>query len=404
MFLLKNVFILLLFVIFIFRFFTAPTVNDFQKDYKTKAVLINPIQIKDSQVVLYTTKNHKIVSYSVPKELEVGDIIQVSGDKYYDNIYTDGVEIIGKSKLRKLYKFKVFLIDLANLYLPQPHSSLFNGIMWGTKPDISDDFRGKLVLVGIIHIVVVSGYNLSIIFSLALVSLRRFGLKTSTFFGVLLALIYSLLVGFDPPIIRALIMGLLMAVGKVYGQVIHVLYLLIVSALLMLVLNPSLTTSVSFQLTVSATMGILLFSEPLNKILKSRKWFLSFPKLIQEDLIASFSAQISVMPLIVFYFNGVSWVSFIINPLILWMVPLSMFLGAIFLVFASINMVGLASFSAYILQSCLTIIIDFVNFFASIPNTYAVLNVTVLNVITFYIFVFFFYLYVKKVSEKYAGE
>lgn len=388
--------LIFLLAMFVARYFTVPSTPNIQENFETEVTLISPIQIKDSQVVLYTSGNYKVLSYHVSKNIEVGDILKISGVKYYSNIYADKIELKGPSTFKSLFQFKSHLVNKSNSYLREPHSSLFNGIMWGTKPDISDDFHDKLIRVGIIHIVVVSGYNISILFSVALKSLSRFGLKYSIALGILLAFIYSLIVGFDPPVVRALIMGVLLGIGRAYGQVKSVIYVLIVTVLFMLIYRPMLLYSVSLQLTFSATLGILLLTDFLKNLLEKHLWFVSLPQVIQEDLMASIGAQIFVIPLLLYYFDGISLVSFILNPLILWTIPLIMALGGLFLVFAVLELIEISLVLAYILTSFLGFVIKFVNFFSFIPKGYIQTEFGIFHLICSYTFIFAVYFYMTK--------
>lgn len=392
--------LILLILVFSFRFLTITKSPNIQENFETEVTLINPLQVNDSQIVLYTSGNYKVLSYRVPSHLEVGDKIKLVGDKYYSNIYADNVEVIGPSRFKRLYEFKNHLITQSNTHLPEPHASLFNGIMWGTKPDVSDDFRNKLIAVGIIHIIVVSGYNISILFSVALKSFSKFGLRYSVAFGILLSLIYALVVGFDPPVVRALLMGVLLGVGRAYGQVKNVTYVLFVSVLLMLIYTPSLIYSVSLQLTFFATLGILLLTDLLKKPLTRHFWFNSLPEVIQEDFLASISAQIFVIPLLLYYFKGISLVSFIINPLILWTIPLIMVLGAVFLMSSLLGIAEVALLLSYVLTAFLGLVIKFVNFFSFIPKGYVTFDFNIYYLVLCYLFIFTAYYYLSKGQKK----
>ncbi|MGN1098120.1 MAG: ComEC/Rec2 family competence protein, partial [Clostridia bacterium] len=105
----------------------------------------------------------------------------------------------------------------------------------------------------------------------------------------------------------------------------------------MLLFNPMLIYSVGFQLSVSATLGILLFAEPLlaglSKIL---------PRLtaVKQIIAVSISAQLGAFPIIVYAFNCVSVYSLLSNLLVVPMLTFIMISGLLLAAFGKISFLG----------------------------------------------------------------
>jgi competence protein ComEC len=154
--------------------------------------------------------------------------------------------------------------------------------------------------------------------------------------ALLVTFIYAIISGFEPPVIRAWIMGSIAAWGKYYGRSLDGARILFFSALLMVLINPEFLFSLSFQLSFMATLSLCLFSEPISILV--RKCFGNKRFFLVEDLTSTLSAQILVWPIISNTFGTVSIISPIANPLILWTVPISTVLGIAMLLLTFISM------------------------------------------------------------------
>ncbi len=216
-----------------------------------------------------------------------------------------------------------FFTSVINQYLPEPHSSLLNGILFGVPVKTSHIFYEQLKAVGLLHIVVLSGMNISILSAIIISLTRSFGRKISLVLSILGTIIFVIFVGPQAPIVRAGIMGILTSVSISQGRRTHGVYLLFLSALVILLVKPRWLTTISFQLSYGATMGIMLFGGYTFK-----KQSTGAGRLIQalkKDFRTSLAAQIFTAPIIFFYFKQISilapistiLVSFLIAPLMI---------------------------------------------------------------------------------------
>lgn len=220
---------------------------------------------------------------------------------------------------------KQHLSERARKFLPSPHSELVLGMTIGVD-DLSKSprFKDALKRTGTIHVVVVSGFNMSLIAGYALkifgspYKVKNLILTIITTFG------YAAFTGFEPPVLRAWVMSSFMLVGKFSGRLLNSLRLLVVSYFGVLLINPGNFFSASTYLSFLATFGLIVFADPVEsfllKLLK-HKWS------ILGDFSASFAAQIMVWPLISGMFGQVSLISLVVNALVLWTVPITTVLG-----------------------------------------------------------------------------
>lgn len=216
-----------------------------------------------------------------------------------------------------------YFTSVINHYLPEPQSSLLNGILFGVPVRTSRVFYEQLKAVGLLHIVVLSGMNITILSAIILSFTRSFGRKISLLLSILGTIIFILFVGPQAPIVRAGIMGILTSVSITFGRRTHGIYLLFLSAVAILLLKPVWLTTVSFQLSYGATLGIMLFGAYHSK--KTQSGMRSFINAILKDFRTSLAAQVFTAPIIFFYFKQISLlapistllVSFLIAPLMI---------------------------------------------------------------------------------------
>ena len=213
---------------------------------------------------------------------------------------------------------------------PSPHSELLLGLTIGIdRLHKVPSFKQALIDTGTIHVVVVSGYNISLCFMLLYVLIGKSYSRSKVLLGIVLTFFYALLSGFEPPIVRAWIMGALLILSSYYGRGVSGILVLVISALSMIVFTPPVIYSLSFILSFSATLSLMLFTEPLNKLLS--KTFLSrLP--IYNDLVSTCAAQVLVWPIISYFFGRISIFSPLFNALTLWTIPISTLLASIWVV------------------------------------------------------------------------
>ncbi len=251
-------------------------------------------------------------------------------------------------------KWRQSLSHKINILLPEPQASLLKGILLGVKSDLSPDFYDALKRTGTLHVIVASGYNISFISGLIIPLLRFLGRRLSLVTALGLLYFYSLLAGGDPPIMRALLMGSLVCIGDYLGRPSAALRLLLVSALIMLMLDPLLVGDLSFQLSFLATLSLISVAPILKRLA---------PNIRLGDFWDSLASQLLVWPLIAFNFQTVSVWSPLTNLLVLWAVGPAMIAGLLILI-VPVSLTVLSTLSAM---------------FAAIPLTYFVRAVSTLS-------------------------
>jgi len=233
--------------------------------------------------------------------------------------------------------------SLINSYFPEPHASLMNGILLGRPLFVTNTFYTQLKNVGLIHIVVLSGMNITLLTAIIMSTIVKYiGRKIASILTIVIIIAFVQFVGAEAPVVRAAIMGILSLIGLLYGRRTIALYLLFLSGLIMVILNYEWLTSISFQLSFSATLGIILFGSggkneedaiPVKTGIQIKKRWIpdqvrdDLWKYFMEELRISLAAQVFTLPIIFWYFRQISFISPIANILVAWLIAPLMILG-----------------------------------------------------------------------------
>ena len=221
--------------------------------------------------------------------------------------------------------------------------------------------KNQLKATSTIHIVVVSGQNLTILAGFVMSLAPFLGRRKTSMLTIGMVLLYCVLTGLGIPAIRAAIMVLLTYLAKILGKNSTGLWTLFLTAALMLLYQPNWLLNISFQLSFLATLGVMAVGPVLMEAFK--KW----PRFIREDLGVTLAAQALVVPVIAYNFNQLSLVGILANVLVLWSVPIVMVTGFITLAVSLINL-PLAQVLGLIPGVLLTYFVQIVNIFANLPG------------------------------------
>ncbi len=244
--------------------------------------------------------------------------------------------------------------SVINNYLPEPHSSLLNGILFGIDLKASHEFYQQLKVVGLLHLVVLSGMNITLLAGFTTVFTGFFSKRISLLITILIIILFILFVGPKAPIVRAGIMGILTYVAIIKKRKSFVFYSLFLSIIFIAIFFPKWLTSLSLLLSYGATLGIILFGYTSSK---NQLW---------KELKVSFAAQIFTAPLIFIYFRQISLISPVSNLLVAPTITPLMIFGFLTAILGKINyFLGLAP--AYICYGILTYLVWIVDKLSQLP-------------------------------------
>lgn len=256
-------------------------------------------------------------------------------------------------KLDLFPEFRQSLDQRISQLLPSPQAELLSGILLGNKKALPAELKLALRDTSTLHMVVVSGQNLSMVAGFFLLLSGLIKRRIAIAFSILAIVLYTLLTGAQVPVLRAAVMAILAFYAEAVGRQRDGVWVLAVTAGLMLLVNPNWFLDLSFQLSFLATLGIITVTPLLGRVLK----FL--PVFLRQDLAVTIGAQLMIMPIIVQNFHQLSIVGVFANLLAGWTIPFIMILGVLMLVLG-----GVVSF---ITSAFLTYFVYVVEFFASLP-------------------------------------
>jgi competence protein ComEC len=223
--------------------------------------------------------------------------------------------------------------------LPEPHASVLQGILLGDRSDIPDALENAFRRTGTSHILVISGYNMTIV-ALALGGLNPRGVWSwrRTLLVLLGIAAYTLLVGAQAPVVRAA----LMAGVVIFGQGLnprregHALNSLALTVLVMTAFDPYTISDPGFLLSASATLGLILFATPIHDRIGTQiERHVSSPALrfvvgiFAGTVATTAAAQVLSLPLLIMWFGQLSVVTLLANAIILPVQALLMILGGL---------------------------------------------------------------------------
>ncbi len=261
--------------------------------------------------------------------------------------------------------------------LPEPAASLLAGILLGIEGGIPRPLYDAFNATATSHIIVISGFNISIIAGLFMTTLGRLlGRRWASPLVLAGIGVYVLLVGADAAVTRAGIMGALGVLALHLGRQSTAVVSLAASALLMTAVNPLTLWDIGFQLSAMATLGLILFVPPLQAV--TGRWLRSLlgaspasqvSALLNDGLIVTTAAQITTTPLVVYYFGRLSLVSLLTNLLILPAQPYIMTWGGAAVLLALVpGLHPLARLVAYVPWLCLAYTVWIVEATARLPR------------------------------------
>lgn len=208
--------------------------------------------------------------------------------------------------------------------LTEPSASLATGLLFGSRQQFSDDFVDALKRTNTLHIVAVSGFNITILVEFIRRLLSSLPRKIVFALTSIAIVAFVLMIGAPASAVRAAIMGILLIFGNLIGRKPYAPSMIILTAILMALPNPYiLRYDLGFQLSFLAFTGLIGLAPFLERKLTK----ITSP--IRGLLAATLGASIATAPLLIHLNNTVSLIGPITNILILPLVPLIMLLGSL---------------------------------------------------------------------------
>ena len=355
---------ILVFCLGIFRFqmINTPARNVFESKVGQKAsfsgeIIDEPSIGENNQKLTIETQINKektkiLVTVDLSDDFKYGDEVNFSGKlekpenfitdqgkdfDYINYLRKDGIlymmsypkiEILSRGKgnfiKSALFFIKEKFLEKMNFAIQSPESLLMGGLILGEKSAFDQSLRQSFVNTGTIHIVALSGYNVTIVAEWFMKLFAFLPKNLGIGMGILAILFFIIMTGGSSTAIRAGIMATLALIARATGRNYDVARALILAGVFMVLFNPFvLVYDVSFQLSFIATIAVIFLAPRVEK------YFLWVPDYFKlRDIVSvTFAAYIFVLPFILYKMGNLSLVALPANILILPFIPFTMFLG-----------------------------------------------------------------------------
>ncbi|HLZ14534.1 MAG TPA: ComEC/Rec2 family competence protein [Candidatus Saccharimonadales bacterium] len=249
--------------------------------------------------------------------------------------------------------------------LPEPLASFGMGLLIGQRNTLPTD-TAHMLLVGLTHIIAVSGYNLTVIVDVV----RRLFAGRSKFQTaagcVSLILLFVTLTGSSPSIVRAAIISVLSILAWYYGRTIPPFVLLLAAGCISVLANPLyLWGNISWYLSFLAFFGVVVVAPLVTKRLCGARE----PPALLALIIESLCAEAMTLPYVLHTFGQMSLVGLPANVLVVAFVPLAMLLCMV-AGLAGMLLPAAAGWLAWPAKWLLTYMLDAANVLSRTPHSF----------------------------------
>ncbi len=319
------------------------------------------------------------------------------------------IDVIGEYTKTPYYyclKLRQNLTEKINQYLHPNEAGFLNGMLFGDKSQLENDTLSDFRAGGIAHLLAVSGLHTSMWcgFLMAFLSLLKLKEKAINSVCIIFLCAFCIISAFTPSVLRASLMMFLVLLAPFFSRRQDSLNSLGFAITILLLANPYIIFSISFQLSVSATFGVLLSEIPTKELLGKKikfanKKLSSLVFYITSNLLISAFAGIFTAPISAYYFAVFSLVSPITNLLCVKIAFWGMMCGFIATILSFAPLFGVKTIVIYIFKVTsflLDMVIGIADFttklkFTTIPihketlvSGIVILTISIILIFTFY--------------------
>lgn len=222
-----------------------------------------------------------------------------------------------ESRLNGVRRYVLNIFD--ELFLTEDNLYAFSkAAILGEKSDVSKYMNDKFKYTGLAHLIVISGSHISLVIMgiVKMLDSVNVGYKLKYVLSLAALTFYCALIGMSPGILRAYMMGAMMILARILFEQEDSKKSLMISAIIIIVLNPYSLFDISLQLSYAAVIAII-FIYPIFEKLLQEKYFDKMKDGITKDvlklILLSLVIQITSIPLFLYYFDKLPIFSFLLN-------------------------------------------------------------------------------------------
>lgn len=250
-------------------------------------------------------------------------------------------------------------------------AGIINALILGDRQDLSQYLLDILMKLGTIHIIAISGFNVGIVAFIILLILKiiKIPRKPRYLLTILLLIVYCILTGASPPVVRATVMAAIFLCAYFFEREVNIYNSLSLATLIILAVNPWQILEISFQLSFLSVVSIVWLSPKIKSLFPEKLDKKPWPRFLILTFSVSSAAWIGLIPLIAYYFKTFTTISILANMII---VPYSAVITTTGFSFALIGIFisSLAPIFAVTNELLILILFKIHSFLITIPGAY----------------------------------
>ena len=248
--------------------------------------------------------------------LESQGIAGVMWARQVELVATDG----GSAATAALHRIRTSLAAAIQRSIPEPQAGLAQALLLGIRSELPQPVKESFRTAGMSHLLAISGLHVGIAMALTMAAGSALAGRNNPgaiLFAALVVWAYAVLSGLDPPVVRAAIMGSLFLLQGLLGRGMRGLTALLLAAMVMLMIDPHLFSSLSFQLSFTAMAGVILglplitaltaaVSAPLSGSQSGpARWGGYGLSLLIASVVISTTTTLATLPLVAWHFGEI---------------------------------------------------------------------------------------------------
>ena len=238
------------------------------------------------------------------------------------------IEVIGNS-LKFDEKLRLRVRNMLHDNMSSGNAEICYAVLFGDKMGIDGEVKNNYNEAGILHVLTVSGLHIGFLISLIYLILRwcKLGRISTTIVTSIILLLYNILCGFTPSVMRASIMAIIIMLAKLSGREYDNLNALGLAGFIIMFINPLYAYDIGFLMSFFSVATIFMLYPVLRDLLKK-----VMHNKIADYIALSLAAQLGILPFIATMFGNLNFLTFFCNllivPIFAFMYPL-LFVGMI---------------------------------------------------------------------------
>lgn len=290
------------------------------------------------------------------------------------------------------------IVSVIGKSLPRQQAGLLNGILIGYREGLTEEVQAAFSDAGLTHIMAVSGANVAFLVLPLVFIFKKLRIRQNISCVLIIAflLLFIYITGFEPSVLRAVIMGIVILLGRILMREADVYTTVSIAAILLLIYSPFMLFNIGFQLSFAATLSLVM----LYKRIKALLSFKFMPPAVADVLAATLAAQLGVLPVTLYYFNKLSVISLLSNLLVVPLMEIITILGMAMAVMGQLG-IFLAQLIGYVNCLLLSFVLFVTKISSSLPfATVRLATPSIVLVIVYYLSVWFLLWYAPERQMK----